>query len=143
MVKPQHTLITLSMFQDPASGQPLQKSRIIGLPQERNPRRQKASRTKGIPRWNLFTIINTCFIYLYTARPWIGHVKQSYLPLLDAFIVNIHLDVLYINGRLYTASAYYSYLHIFSINVYLLLHPYTLVRLVCQGLLMAPHNTTR
>ena len=27
------------------------------------------------------------------------------------------------------------------INVYLVLHPYTLVRPVCQGLLMAPRNT--
>ena len=26
-------------------------------------------------------------------------------------------------------------------NVYLILHPYTLVRIVCQGLLMLPHNT--
>ena len=62
---------------------------------------------------------------------------------LNALIVNIRLNVLFINGKQYTASAYYSYLHIFLANVYLISHPYTLVRSVCQGLLMAPHNMAK
>ena len=85
----------------------------------------------------------TCFIYLYTACPLIGHVKWSYLSPLNASIVNIRLNVLFINGRSYIASAYYFYLSIFFTNVHLILHPYTLVRLICQGLLMTPHNTAR
>ena len=60
---------------------------------------------------------------------------------LNAYIVNIRLNVLFINGRPQTASAYLFFLEYFFINVYLILHPYTLVRLVCQGLLTAPHNT--
>ena len=96
---------------------------------------------KEIPRWNLFCNHYTCFIYLYTACPWIGHVKWSYLSPLNASIVNIRLNVFFINGRLYIASSYYPYLSIFSlINVYSILHPYTLVQSVCQGLFMVPRN---
>ena len=120
-----------------------QKSRIAGPTWERQPRRQQALCTEGNTQVESIYDHYTCFIYLYVACPRIGYVKLSYLSPLNASIVNIRLNVLFINGRSYIASAYYSYLSIFLTNVYLILHPYTLVRSVCQGLLMAPHNTAR
>ena len=54
----QYCFVTFSFtFKDIALMQLLQKSRIVGLTQERKPRRQQALRTKEIPKWNLFTII--------------------------------------------------------------------------------------
>ena len=81
--------------------------------------------------------------YLSVHSPPLDRTCQIvlFLSLLNASIVNIRLNVFSVNGRLYIASAYYPYLSIFSlINVYLILHPYTLVRSVCQGLLTAPRN---
>ena len=51
-----HTLL-LSFFQDPTFGQPLQRTGLSDSSQEGKPRRQKALRTKGIPRWYLSMIV--------------------------------------------------------------------------------------
>ena len=56
-VQPQHTLITPFIFQDPTFGQPLQRAVSSDLSQEGKTRRQKALRTKGIPRWSLSMIV--------------------------------------------------------------------------------------
>ena len=58
---------------------------------------------------------------------------------LNASIVNIRLNILFVNGILYIVSAYYSYLSIFSlINVYLI--SVQLGTVSFPGLLMTPHN---
>ena len=62
-------------FQDTALVQHPQKSRIAGLIWKRHPRRQQTLCAEGNTQVESIYDHYTCFIYLYTACPWIGHVK--------------------------------------------------------------------
>ena len=62
-------------FQDTAFVQHPQKSGIAGLIWERHPRRKQTLCAEGNTQVESIYDHYTCFIYLHTACPWIGHVK--------------------------------------------------------------------